>query len=158
MSNDARGNDHAVLTQVQMLITAVWGRNGEHSTCLQKEFAYQMRFGNPVLFLTLTPNTDNSLVLSQYAGVTSEDSRFDILEARMNTKAELRSASLGMTVPQHVYLCANIDAFIKHELGMDPISNTQISFKGVLDELQAYFGIVETQGRGTLHIHFLIWL
>jgi hypothetical protein len=50
----------------------------------------------------------------------------------------------------------NVDVFIKHVLGMDPVTNNQMPFKGLLGKVQAYFGMVETQGRGTLHIHFLI--
>ena len=35
---------------------------------------------------------------------------------------------------------------------------TVISGKGIFGELSAYFGTVESQGRGTLHLHMLIWL
>ena len=30
--------------------------------------------------------------------------------------------------------------------------------EGIFGELSAYFGTVESQGRGTLHLHMLIWL
>ncbi|KAF1776750.1 Helitron helicase-like domain [Phytophthora cactorum] len=46
-------------------------------------------------------------------------------------------------------LMRQMDAFVKDVLGLDP---------GLLGEVRAYFGMVETQGRGTLHGHFLIWL
>ncbi|KAG6956748.1 hypothetical protein JG688_00011286 [Phytophthora aleatoria] len=42
-----------------------------------------------------------------------------------------------------------VDAFIRHVLGFDP---------RWLGDVLAYFGMVETHGRGTLHIHLLIWL
>ena len=29
---------------------------------------------------------------------------------------------------------------------------------GVLGHVAAYFGLVESQGRGTLHLHLLMWL
>ena len=29
---------------------------------------------------------------------------------------------------------------------------------GVLGPIKAYFGTVENQGRGSLHLHLLIWL
>ncbi|CAF5068411.1 unnamed protein product, partial [Rotaria sp. Silwood1] len=37
------------------------------------------------------------------------------------------------------------------------ILNTMIS-DGVLGPIKAYFGTVESQGRGSLHLHLLIWL
>lgn len=30
--------------------------------------------------------------------------------------------------------------------------------EGVFGRLTAYFGVVESQGRGTLHLHVLLWL
>ena len=29
---------------------------------------------------------------------------------------------------------------------------------GILGHVSAYFGTVESQGRGTLHLHLLLWL
>ncbi|KAG6945228.1 hypothetical protein JG688_00016673 [Phytophthora aleatoria] len=43
----------------------------------------------------------------------------------------------------------HVDAFITYALGINP---------RLFGDVTAYFGMVETQGRGTLHIHFLIWL
>ena len=37
------------------------------------------------------------------------------------------------------------------------ILNTMI-IGGVLGPVKAYFGTVESQGRGSLHLHLLIWL
>ncbi|KAG6960170.1 hypothetical protein JG687_00008373 [Phytophthora cactorum] len=42
-----------------------------------------------------------------------------------------------------------VDAFIKYVLGIGP---------SLFGDVKAYFVMVETQGRGTLHIHLLIWL
>ena len=33
-----------------------------------------------------------------------------------------------------------------------------VSGKGVLGEVSGFFGIVEAQGRGSLHVHMLTWL
>ncbi|THG95067.1 hypothetical protein EW026_g6512 [Hermanssonia centrifuga] len=39
------------------------------------------------------------------------------------------------------------------------VSNYQVKSKpGIFGEVSAYFGTVESQGRGTLHLHMLIWL
>jgi hypothetical protein len=59
----------------------------------KKAFACHARFGQPAVFVTLTPNSDNSFVMTQYTGVSSVRTLFDILDARMPTKAELREAS-----------------------------------------------------------------
>ncbi|KAF1790774.1 Helitron helicase-like domain [Phytophthora cactorum] len=127
---------------------AIRGSNAEHSQCRRKAFAYQTRFGQLTLFVTLTPNADNSFVLAQYTGVSS------VLDARMPTKAELREASRGND-------CASARLFMRqvdYVLEVDPATKKSTPHGGLFGTVQTYFGMVETQGRGTLHIHFLIWL
>ncbi|GMF31933.1 unnamed protein product [Phytophthora lilii] len=93
---------------------SLWGSNAERSQCRHKAFAFQTRFGQPALFATLTPNTDNSLVLGHYTRISSLESLFDILESRLPEQAELKEASLrndGASTRLH---------FIKFVLGINP--------------------------------------
>ncbi|KUF86403.1 hypothetical protein AM588_10001138 [Phytophthora nicotianae] len=146
------------LKTVEIGSRSVWGSNAERSQCRHKAFAYQTRFGQPALFVTLTPNSDNSLVLAHYTGVLSVDSLFDLLEARLPTKAELREASRENDCASARLFMRHVDAFIRHALGIDPRTRKKLSYRGLLGDVKAYFGMVESQGRGTLHIHLLIWL
>jgi hypothetical protein len=52
----------------------------------------------------------------------------------------------------------NIDAFIEHVVGAPPKHMKGQAFDGLFGKVRAYFGMVETQGGGTLHAHFLVWL
>jgi len=146
------------LKSVEVASPAVWGSNAERAKCRQKSFAYQLRFGQPALFITLTPNTDNSLAMAHYAGISSVNSLFDILEAPLPTKAELREASLSNDCASTRLFMRNVDAFVENVLGINPVTQEQMPYRGLIGGLEAYFGMVETQGRGTLHIHMLIWL
>ena len=49
-------------------------------------------------------------------------------------------------------------AFIKNILGFDVESLEGKSKEGILGLVNGYYGCVETQGRGTLHCHMLVWL
>ncbi|KAG6942374.1 hypothetical protein JG688_00018144 [Phytophthora aleatoria] len=60
-----------VLKSVEICARSVWGSNAERAQRRHKAFAYQTRFGNSALFETLTPNTDNSLVLAHYTRLSS---------------------------------------------------------------------------------------
>jgi hypothetical protein len=157
-----RSDDNAMVDQflktVDIASCAVWGSNAERAQCRRQAFAYQTRFGQPALFLTLTPNTDNSLLMAHYAGVTSVQSAFDLLDCKLPTKAELRNASMDNDCISTRLFIRSVDAFIKHALGIDPKTKKPMKFRGLFGDVRAYFGMVETQGRGTLHVHFLIWL
>jgi len=158
VSREPRSLAHKFLKTVEIASAAVWGSNAERFKCRQRTIAYQTRFGQPSLFITLTQNTDNYLAMAYYAGKASVNSLFDVLDAQMPSKAELREASLGNDSASARLFMYQVSVFITHVLGMDPVTKQQMPFPGLLGEVSAYFGMVETQGRGTLHIHFLIWL
>jgi hypothetical protein len=110
------------------------------------------------IICTANPNTDNCLAMVHFAGKTSVSSLFDVLEARLPSKSELREASQGNDSASARLFMDQVDTFIKHVLGLDPATKKPMPFKGLFGNVKAYFGMVETQGRGTLHIHFIIWL
>ncbi|KAF8067830.1 hypothetical protein FPV67DRAFT_1360480, partial [Lyophyllum atratum] len=49
-----------------------------------------------------------------------------------------------------------VKAFVYALLGWRPTSDQATA--GVLGHVNGYYGCVEAQGRGTLHVHFLIWV
>jgi hypothetical protein len=83
---------------------------------------------------------------------------FDVLESRVVGKAELREATLTNDCASTRLFMRQIDAFIKYALKIDPATAKYLPFRGLFGDVKAYFGMVETQGRGTLHLHILIWL
>ncbi|KAG6958777.1 hypothetical protein JG688_00010362 [Phytophthora aleatoria] len=120
------------LKTVETGIRSVWGSNAERSQCRPKAFAYQTRFGQPALFVTLTPNTDNSLVLSQYAGISSVDTLLDILEARLPSKAALREASRRNDCASACLFMRQVDAFIRYALGI----KKSLPFRGLFGDVK----------------------
>lgn len=51
-----------------------------------------------------------------------------------------------------------IGAMLDHLFGVCVVGSHVQSEMGVLGEISAYFGTVESQGHSTLHLHMLIWL
>jgi hypothetical protein len=52
-----------------------------------------------------------------------------------------------------------VNSLLQHLMGIDASGRTGIKRrKGILGEVHAYFGVIEAQGRGTLHLHMLMWL
>jgi len=76
----------------------------------------------------------------------------------MPSKSELREATLKNDCASARLFMRYVDAFIKFGMGIDPKTKKQMPHRGLFGAVGAYFSMVETQGRGTLHIHFLIWL
>jgi hypothetical protein len=132
VSREPRSLAHKFLKTVEIASAAVWGSNAERFKCRQKAIAYQTRFGQPSLFITLTPNTDNSPAMAYYAGKASVNSLFDVPDAQMPSKAELREASLGNDSASVRLFMYQVSVFIKHVLGMDPVTKQHMPFPGLL--------------------------
>ncbi|OWY97939.1 hypothetical protein PHMEG_00031412 [Phytophthora megakarya] len=72
-SRTASARDHnssatAFLRTVELSGSSMWGSDGRRAQCRRRAFAYQTRFGQPALFVTLTPNVADSFVMAQYCG------------------------------------------------------------------------------------------
>jgi len=146
------------LKTVELSGSAMWGSDAERAQCRRWAFAYQARFGQPALFVTLTPNVAESFVMAQYAGVMSVDTLFDAPLADVPGRSVLHSASMRNDMASARLFTRNVDAFIEHVVGVQPKHMKSKPFGGLFGDVKAYFGMIETQGGGTLHAHFLVWL
>ncbi len=101
--------------------------------------------GLPSIFLTLNPADIHSPVALYFAGVKLDLDNIQN-EQLMDTykRAEIIASHPVATAKFFHLLITNI-------------LDTMI-VGGVLGPIKAYFGTVESQGRGSLHLHLLIWL
>ncbi|CAF4705232.1 unnamed protein product, partial [Rotaria sp. Silwood2] len=101
--------------------------------------------GLPSIFLTLNPADIHSPVALYFAGAKLDLDNIQI-EQLMTTykRAEIIASHPVATAKFFHLLITNI-------------LDTMI-VGGVLGPVKAYFGTVENQGRGSLHLHLLIWL
>ncbi|ETI52425.1 hypothetical protein F443_04417 [Phytophthora nicotianae P1569] len=150
-------NATAFVKTVDISGSVMWGSDGERAQCRRQAFAYQARYGQPALFVTLTPNVAESFVMAQYCGITSVDTLFYAALADPPGRSVLHSASVRNDVASARLFMRNMDAFIEHVIGVAPKHMKSKPFDSLFGEVRAYFGMIETQGGGVLHAHFLIW-
>jgi hypothetical protein len=130
-------------------IKAVGGRvmGSAHSRSALRTKIHALCFylGLPSIFLTINPADIHNPVVLYFAGINLD---------------------LDNILPQDLYTTyerAHIVA--THPVATAKFFNTLIKsilkclvLGGVLGPTKAYFGTVESQGRGSLHLHLLIWL
>jgi hypothetical protein len=160
-TTSARSQDSsaaAFVKTVEISGSAMWGSDGERAQCRRRAFAYQAWYGQPALFVTLTPNVADTFVMAQYCGITSVDTLFDATLAEQPGRSALHSAGLRNDVASARLFMHNVDAFVEHALGVPSKCMRTKAFDGFFGNVKVYYGMVETQGGGTLHVHFLVWL
>ncbi|KIN95492.1 hypothetical protein M404DRAFT_165673, partial [Pisolithus tinctorius Marx 270] len=120
----------------------IWG------TCLM--------LGGPSLWLTINPVDIHDPIAQVFAGENIDLNDFNAhLGPDSNRHAE--------NIAANPYAAARYFHFIIHTVletlfGIQNTGNKVHSQVGVLGRVAGYFGVVEAQGRGTLHVHMLLWL
>lgn len=108
-----------------------------HSLCFN--------LGLPSLFLTINPADIHNPLALYFAGV---DLNLDkILPETLGTSYERAQIIATHPVATAKFFNCLIKSILKN-----------LVLGGVLGPTKAYFGTVENQGRGSLHLHLLIWL
>ncbi|KAE9326411.1 hypothetical protein PF008_g16654 [Phytophthora fragariae] len=119
----------------------MWGSDVERAQCRRQAFAYQARFGQHTLIVTLTPNIADSFVMAQYCGISSVGKLFDAALAERTNKSALYSASMRNDPASARLFVQNIEAFIEHVLGVSPKHMKAKPFDGLFGPVLAYFGM-----------------
>jgi hypothetical protein len=104
-----------------------------------------IKYGTPVLWITISPAVSHSPIFIQIAGhdVNLSDLPSHIARAKMVANDPVAAA---------IYYNTVIDAFITYILGYKQHGG------GIFGKPAAYYGMTEEQGTGTLHNHMLVWL
>jgi hypothetical protein len=145
----------------------VMGTNAHRTTLRHVSTSYRHLFGPPLLFMT--PNvadTKLSIMSLMYEG--AEVGKWRLLEQSdplMPAKQEMLRRVAADPVSQAVATHVMIDLFPRHVLGVQAGGSKGFSdgvvsdvVPGVFGPVQAYFGPLETQGRGGLRGHFSVFV
>lgn len=135
----------SVLNRLQSVSRHVKGTTG-YKQLRQNELRGLIReFGTPALFVTVNPADLYNPLFGIYRGIN--------LRTWQNMSLHDRAAFIA----SHPHVAARafnevISAFL------DVVVCPKHGRSGFFGECVAYFGMVESQGRGTLHVHFLFWI
>jgi hypothetical protein len=113
-------------------------------------------FGPPSLWITINPSDLHDPIAQVLAG---EEINMDEFMAHLGPNKDQRAKNIA----DDPYAAAKffhfmIATILETLLGVKVTPAQVKSGMGVFGHVTAYFGVVESQGRGTLHLHLLVWL
>jgi hypothetical protein len=134
-----------VLSMVRLIPKHLKGSAGYKQYRRNEIRALMKRYGTPALFVTLTPDDYMNEIVGSIGGI-SEDQWYKMseVERRQYVADHPDIASLAFNETMKKFI--------------DVILKPKDREYGAFGKCSAYYGVVEAQGRGTLHCHFLIWL
>ena len=120
----------------------IWG------TCLT--------LGGPSLWLTINPANVHDPIAQIFVGESIDMDNFNTLLGPDSNHHAENIASNPYAAAE--YFNFIINTTLEMLFGISKCSSRTNSKIGVLGHLSGYFGVVEAQGRGSLHVHMLLWL
>ena len=136
--------------------SSVVGSDGSRSGMRPHMWGTSVLFSHPWLFLTINMVDHHDPIVSFLLG---KDVNLDNFMNHLGPSAADRAESIvkdPFTGAEYFHIV--ISAILEHLLGIHKSGGRIHSIPGVLGLIQSYYGVVESQGRGNLHGHFLIWL
>ena len=155
--------EHISNPRVRMLrnhVVAANGRvEGSDNACAQYRgmiWGTSLFLGGPSLWITINPADVHDPVAQVLAGEAIDLDQFNnLLGPDAGRRAEV-IASNPYAAAEYFNLI--IRAVLEELFGVKKTKGHVTSHTGILGGISSYFGVVEAQGRGTLHLHMLMWL
>ncbi|KAH9089960.1 hypothetical protein Ae201684P_014715 [Aphanomyces euteiches] len=137
-----------LLRSVECSSSFVWGSNAERRMRRREAFGTADRFGQPSLFITITPNVDGTITLAYLAGGIKVDSLFDVQYLKhMPDKAKMQQLAMDDNMASATLFDRSMEVFFNVVFGFDKSTGRPKKSGGLFGHIKAYFGMVETQGR-----------
>lgn len=152
--NDDEAKVLKLMRQVKMVTSHVPGSSASRIAMRNEMRGLMMSKGLPSFYLTINPaDVFNPLVKFLAGSDIDIDHLFPDQVPDYREQAFLIARNPAVAAK---FFNIYMRAFIDSVLGYDPKQNNLEG--GVLGVVKAYYGCVESQGRGTLHCHMLVWL
>ncbi|QRV90295.1 ATP-dependent DNA helicase PIF1 [Ceratobasidium sp. AG-Ba] len=134
----------------------VMGSDASRATYRSQIASTSLSLNPPSLWMTINPTDIHDPIMQVFAGENIDMDRFN---ATLGPDAQRRAENLAA----NPYAAARffnylIKTMFETLFGIRVAENRVESTLGVLGYVSGYYGVVEAQGRGSLHLHALLWL
>jgi hypothetical protein len=143
-------------TQVQATLDRVMASDESRYQMRSQIWSTTMCKGPPSLWMTINPSDLHDPTAQLFVG---EDINLNDFVKTMGPNTHQRAQNIardpyGASEYFHFIIHAILETLFRVKVTKYKIKSS----KGVLSLVEAYFGVKEVQGRGTIHLHLLIWL
>ncbi len=136
---------NVLMKHIKVIGGHVMGSAHSRSALRTKIHALCFNLGLPSLFVTINPADIHSPVALYFAGIDLDLD--NVISKTLGTSYERAQVIASHPVATAKFFNCLVNSILKC-----------LVLGGVLGPAKAYFGTVESQGRGSLHLHLLIWL
>jgi hypothetical protein len=147
----------ALRKQLTAIRTRVTGTDESRASIRSKIWGMNLKYNPPSLWITINPADTQDPIAQVLAGVDIDLNNFIDTAGPDNEQRGINIASDPYASAKFFHF--TIETVLSVLFGITRKGEGQSNPNGgILGKVQGYIGTVEAQGRGTLHLHMLIWL
>lgn len=137
---------YEILKRIHINTSNIQGSKASLKSKRQHIYSYMTKFGLPNFWLTLNPSDTNNPLMFFLGGQKITNRYFSNKNFLNRMKFVINNPFI-----QAKFFDKIVTNFFKHILAFNKP-------KGLLGKLNVYYAIIETQNRGSLHLHCLLWI
>jgi hypothetical protein len=141
---------------VHAIAGRVMGSNQSRYHLRSQIWSTTAQLSPPSVWITINPSDLHDPIAQIFAGEDIDLDKFILTSGPDNLKRATNIASDPYAAAKFFHF--TIKTVLETLFGVRVTDYQVISEMGILGRVKAYFGAVESQGRGTLHLHMLIYL
>ena len=147
----------ALREQLGAVRTRVKGTDESRQHVRSKIWGTNLIFNPPTLWITINPADTHDPIAQVFAGVEIDLDHFCDTAGPNNSQRATNVTEDPFSSAKYFHFI--IKCVLEILFGITKTSNGRIHREeGIFGNAQSYIGTVEAQGRGTLHLHLLLWL
>ena len=147
----------ALRDQLGAVRTRVKGTDESRHHVRSKIWGTNLIFNPPMLWITINPADTQDPIAQVFAGAEIDLDSFCNTAGPNNNQRATNVAEDPFSSAKYFHFI--VKCVLEILFGITKKSSGRIDRKeGVFGKIQSYVGTVEAQGRGTLHLHMLLWL
>lgn len=146
--------------QLHATASRVLGSDASRIRLRSQIWSTSIALGFPSLWLTINPDDLHDPIAQLFVGEEIDLDDFYLRASRQGPDKSRRARNIASDpFAAAKFFHFLIDTVLETLLGIkpEPFGRTKRK-QGIFGWANAYFGVVECQGRGTLHFHLLVWL
>lgn len=147
----------ALRSQLTAVRSKVLATDENRASVRAQIWSLNVAFNPPSLWITINPSDTHNPIAQVLAGENIDLDNFVSTRGPTSTRRSINLASDPYVAAQFFHFIVNTTLEVLY--GFTRMSNGHPDRKnGIVGNVQAYVGMVESQGRGTLHLHMIMWL
>lgn len=146
----------ALKNQMHATANRVMGSDESRASYRSQIWGTTLYMRPPSLWMTINLSDMDEPVIQIFCGEEIDMDKFDRMSGPDADERARNVAKNPLAAAEGFHFLMGI--ILETLIGVSSTGKTTKSKPGVLGTVSAYFGVVEAQGRGTIHLHLIMWL